>query len=109
MYQSKSDFEQLGKMADHIITNNREIVVPQDDSVIKFSAYTSQKIVIRRSRGLAPTYINPELPLPPKNVLATGALLKSTFTLTHQQNIYISQYLGDLDNYDVQNHFCSDT
>lgn len=78
-------------MADFIISNNREIVVPQDGSVIKFSSFESQKIAIRISCGLAPTYINPDLALPSENILAIGALLKNTFTLTHQQNIYISQ------------------
>ena len=105
VYNDEEAIEQLSKMSDFIISNNREIVVPQDDSVIKFSSFESQRIVIRRSRGLAPTYINPDLPLPSENILATGALLKSTFTLTHQQNIYISQYLGDLDNYNVQKNF----
>ena len=105
VYEDDEAIEQLNKMADFVISNNREIVVPQDDSVIKFSLFESQKIVIRRSRGLAPTYINPDLALPKENILATGSLLKSTFTLTHQQNIYISQYLGDLDNYDVQKNY----
>lgn len=103
IYSDSVDMGQLGILADHIITNNREIIVPQDDSVVKISFYTSQQIVLRRSRGMAPTYINPELSLPSENILATGALLKNTFTLTHHQNIYISQYLGDLDNYDAQN------
>ncbi len=105
VYKDDEAIEQLNNMADLIISNNREIVVPQDDSVIKFSSFQSQKIVIRRSRGLAPTYINPDIPLPDENILATGGLLKSTFTLTHQQNIYVSQYLGDLDNYDVQKNY----
>jgi hydrogenase maturation protein HypF len=98
-------FEQLNTIADCIIGNNRQIVVPQDDSVIKYSTFGSHKIVIRRSRGLAPTYINPDLKVPSETILATGALLKSTFTLTHQQNIYISQYLGDLDDYDAQKNY----
>lgn len=105
VYKDDDAFGQLNNMADYIISNNRAIVIAQDDSVIKFSSFESQKIVIRRSRGLAPTYINPDLSLPKENILATGALLKSTFTLTHQQNIYISQYLGDLDNYDVQKNY----
>lgn len=105
VYEDEETVEELSKMSDFIISNNRKIVVPQDDSVIKFSSFDSQKIVMRRSRGLAPTYINPDLILPFENILATGALLKSTFTLTHQQNIYISQYLGDLDNYDVQKNY----
>ena len=105
VHEDEEAIGQLSKMADFIISNNRKIVVPQDDSIIKFSSFESRKIVIRRSRGLAPTYINPDLSLPSENILATGALLKSTFTLTHQQNIYISQYLGDLDNYDVQKNY----
>ena len=104
-YEGEEGIEQLSKMAEFIISNNREIVIPQDDSVVKFSPFKTEKIVIRRSRGLAPTYINPDLKLPTENILATGALQKSTFTLTHQQNIYISQYLGDLDNYDVQKNY----
>ncbi len=32
-------------------------------------------------------------------------MMKSTFTLLHQQNIHISQYLGDTDNYDAQKNF----
>jgi hydrogenase maturation protein HypF len=105
VFEDEEAVEQLNTMADFIISNNRKIVVPQDDSVIKFSLIESQEIVIRRSRGLAPTYINPDLAIPSENILATGALLKSTVTLTHQQNVYISQYLGDLDNYDVQKNY----
>jgi len=97
--------DELNTLCDDMLVNNREIVVPQDDSVVKFSAFESQKIVIRRSRGHAPTYINPHVPVPTENILALGALLKSTFALTHRQNIYISQYLGDLDNYDVQKNY----
>ena len=105
VFEDGQALEQLSKMVDFIISNNLEVAVPQDDSVMKFSPYESQKIVMRRSRGLAPTYINPDVSVPLENILATGAQLKSTFTLTHQQNIYISQYLGDLDNYNVQQNY----
>jgi hydrogenase maturation protein HypF len=105
LYDDKGSIQMLYKMADYIISNNREIVVPQDDTVIKYSMFEGQKIVIRRSRGLAPFFNNPGLPIPSENILAMGALLKSTFTITHQQNVYTSQYLGDLDNYDVQNNY----
>lgn len=105
IYEEEKANEQLYKMADFIISNNRDIIVPQDDSVVKFSLFEDQKIIMRRSRGLAPTYINPHLPPTSENILATGAMLKSTFTLAHQHNIYISQYLGDLENYDVQQNY----
>lgn len=105
VYEDIGAKEQLHQMADYVIGHNRAIIIPQDDSVIKFSSLESQKIVLRRSRGMAPTFINPGLSIPTENILATGALLKSTFTLTHQSNIYISQYLGDLDNYGVQENY----
>ncbi len=105
VFQDEKAFSDLSKIADYILVNNRDIVVPQDDSVIKFSRRHRQKIVLRRSRGMAPSYVNPELKLPNKNILATGAMLKSTFTFLHQGNIFISQYLGDLESFDTQENF----
>ncbi len=91
----------LTRLADYYLTNPREIVVPQDDSVVQYSPATRQPIVLRRSRGLAPTY----LPAPPgikEGVLALGGHRKSTLTYTHGGNVYVSQPLGDLDSYDAQ-------
>ena len=42
VYEDDEAIEQLNKMADFVISNNREIVVPQDDSVIKFSLFESE-------------------------------------------------------------------
>lgn len=104
LYQDQNAIDELSKIADFILINNREIVVPQDDSVVRFSSNSNQKIILRRSRGLAPTFILPTF-IPQNNVLAMGAMLKSTFTLTHENNIYISQYLGDLSDFDTQENF----
>lgn len=105
IFEDKKAINGLFSIADYIVTNNRKIVVPQDDSVIKFSPFSRQKIVIRRSRGYAPTYIQPNLKYSSKTVLAMGAMLKSTFSLAHQGNIFISQYLGDLENFDTQENY----
>ncbi len=102
IFQDRKALNELAKIADFILTNNREIVVPQDDSVIKYTPFKNQKIILRRSRGLAPTYINADLELPAQSILATGAMLKSTFSFLHRGNIYISQYLGDLEHFDTQ-------
>lgn len=102
IYEDKKAIEELSKLADIVLLNNREIVIPQDDSVLKYSSIKFQKIVIRRSRGLAPTYINADLEVPKKAILSMGAMLKSTFTLLHQKNIYISQYLGNTDNFEAE-------
>lgn len=34
-----------------------------------------------------------------------GAMLKSTFSLGHQGNCFVSQHLGDLDNFDTQENY----
>jgi hydrogenase maturation protein HypF len=105
VFQDELALAGLTEIADYILANNREIVIPQDDSVIKFSPFNSHKIILRRSRGLAPSYINAGLSLPDQGILATGAMLKSTFGLLHQGNAYLSQYLGDLAHFDtIQNY-----
>ena len=105
VFKEDKAIDELNSITDFILTNNQEIVVPQDDSVIRFSFFKKQKIILRRSRGLAPNYINAQLSLPPKTIFAAGAMLKSTFTFLHQGNTFISQYLGDLENFDTQENY----
>ncbi len=101
IYQDDQAIGQLLSIADYLLWHSRQIVIPQDDSVIKYTPQSRTKIIIRRSRGMAPTYINPSLSWSNATILATGAMLKSTFSYVHQNNVYISQYLGDLQHYDT--------
>jgi hydrogenase maturation protein HypF len=99
IYKDDEALSMLNEVADYILTYDREIVVPQDDSVIQFA--DDQKTIIRRSRGLAPTYY----PNPFKTnetLLAMGAELKSAFAITTQENLYISQFLGDQESIESQ-------
>jgi len=105
VFEDKMALENLTAVADFILTNDREIVTPQDDSVVAFSPFHQQKIILRRSRGLAPSLFVEGLNLPSGNVLAMGASLKSTFCRQHRRNVYVSQYLGDLESYDTQQSF----
>lgn len=102
IYSDEKAVEELSKIADVIVMNNREIVVPQDDSVVQFTNTHQQKIVLRRSRGKAPTYINPDISLDDKTSFAGGSMLKSTFGLINKENIYISQYLGNTEVLEAQ-------
>lgn len=103
-YEDGKAFEYLGNIADYFITNNREILVPQDDSVVRFTA-DDRKIVLRRSRGLAPTFLPHPFKSQPASWLAMGGDLKSAFAWLHQHNVYASQYLGDLENFETQQSF----
>ena len=105
IYQDEKALSDLSGIADFILSNNRAIVIPQDDSVLKFSFFKKHKITLRRSRGLAPTYINPNSDWPEQSILAMGAMLKSTVSYLHQGNVYISQYLGDLEHFDTQQSY----
>ncbi len=90
----------LPAIADFIVTNNREIIVPQDDSVIQFTGLSKQKIIIRRSRGMAPSFFNYDCNSD-EAILAAGALLKSTFTFVNNGNTFVSQYLGSTESYEA--------
>lgn len=105
VFQDDKALEELSTIADLILVNNRAIQLPQDDSVYKFSSERRQAIVLRRSRGLAPTFIQEKIQWPEASILACGAQLKSTFSLLQKGNTYISQYLGDLDQFDTQESY----
>ncbi len=95
----------LSSIADGTLTHNREIVVPQDDSVVQLTPWSRQPVFLRRSRGYAPAFFEKTLLEMPKSVLAFGAELKSTFAWQHNKNVYISPYLGNLDNFDTHERF----
>jgi len=92
-------------IADAVLSHDRPIVLPQDDSVFRFAPQSQQRLILRRSRGLAPTYFHGPMTLPSTSVLAAGADLKASLGLCHQGNLYLSQYLGDLSHYDTQQHY----
>ncbi len=99
--------EKLKNVADYFVHHNLEIQFPQDDSVIKFAG--EQRIILRRSRGLAPNYLSkfPSISTAFNltSLIAMGAHLKSTFSFVPNSNIYVSQYFGNLDSYEVSERF----
>ncbi len=84
----------LKTIADLFLLHNREIVTRVDDSVVKIIA--NQPVILRRARGYAPAPIQIPWQLP--NMLACGPGLKNTFGLGRDQNVMLSQHIGDLDN-----------
>ncbi|GGK54975.1 MULTISPECIES: carbamoyltransferase HypF [Flavobacteriaceae] len=96
--------KKLENIADYFLQHNLKIEHPQDDSVVKFSTKFQQKVLFRRSRGYAPNYLETSINSEQK-ILAMGAHLKSTIAFYPNSNLYISQYLGNLDNFDVYKRF----
>lgn len=93
-YTNEEARERLGELADAFLAHNREIVVPCDDSVLRWAK--TGPIILRRARGLVPGLL--ELPVAcPEVVLGVGAQEKNTFCLGWGQTAALSQHLGDLD------------
>lgn len=94
--------ERLAKIADAFLLHDRDIETRYDDSVLRMSGW--QRILMRRSRGLAPLPV--KLPFSAqKCVLACGGHLKNTFCLINGDKAYVSQHIGDLDNLETLEHF----
>jgi hydrogenase maturation protein HypF len=83
----------LHGIADLIVTHDRPIVIRADDSVMQVIAGAPS--YLRRARGGVPDPI--ELAEDGPAVLALGAHLKSTVTVTRGREAFVSQHIGDLD------------
>jgi hydrogenase maturation protein HypF len=91
----------LGPIADHILSHNREIAVPCDDSVVRVVG--DVVIPVRRARGYVPRAVQAGVHGPP--VLAVGGHHKNTFCLLREGEAILSQHIGDLDTAEVLDYF----
>jgi len=96
IYDDKFAFERLKDICDFFLTHNRKIHINCDDSVLRI--FNKKIYFIRRSRGYVPSPI--EIPYNSKKVIfAAGSDLKNTFAFVKNNNVYLSQHIGDLENY----------
>ena len=100
----------LGNGIDFMLTHDREILTPLDDSIFQVNEvnlhveeesqaeYAKRSVVqlIRRARGLAPEPIRLQRKLE-KDTFAAGGDLKAVFALGREDLVYLSQYFGDLE------------
>ena len=84
----------LAGLADYFLVHNRDIYLRSDDSIVRHTA--GAKRFLRRSRGFVPIPVFLQHRLPP--ILACGAELKNTVCLTKQDQAFLSQHIGDLEN-----------
>ncbi len=105
IYTDDKALDYLNGIADYVLSHNRTIAMPQDDSVVRFTEKHGQLVVIRRGRGLSPNYTT-DIPVgPTTGRLAFGASLKGSFAVQLGGRMYVSQYLGDVESFDTQQNY----
>ena len=85
--------ERLSGIADVFLVHDRPIARHVDDSIARVMA--GREIVLRRARGYAPLPQHSREPLP--TILGVGAHLKSAVALSVENEIFVSQHVGDLE------------
>ncbi len=87
--------KKLNQLADYFLLHDRDIYMRVDDSIARVSG-KGKIMILRRARGFVPGVIDLKEDLP--EILACGALLKNTFTITKGKYAILSQHIGDLEN-----------
>ena len=107
LYNDAQALEELQGIADYILTHNREIISPVDDSVVQVVHDTS--IMIRRSRGYVPVSIPVVALEKSSTMLAMGADMKAAFAMNRGSHAILSPYMGDMEHQRVQDLLWSTT
>ncbi len=97
-------------IADAFLVHDRPIHIRADDSVAR--VFGGREMLLRRSRGYAPEPVVLAHPVA-RHVLGCGAELKNTFCVAKGPHAFVSQHMGDLENYETLQaytdgiaHFC---
>jgi hydrogenase maturation protein HypF len=94
--------ERLGDVADAFLMHDREIYRQVDDSIVHTVA--GAPALLRRARGYVPTPIG-MTDSAPTDILAAGSDLKNTFCFIKQNQLILSEHIGDLEDAEVYHHY----
>lgn len=100
-YEDAEAGERLAGLADAWLIGERPIARRVEDSVVRSGPLGTT--ILRRSRGYAPAAVA-TIPIE-RALLAVGADLKNSVTLVVDGQAYMSQHVGDLDQYQASRSF----
>ena len=89
--------QRLRGIADLFLVHDRPIVRHVDESIVR--VMSGREMILRRARGYAPLPVSLKSAIRNQRsaVLAVGAHLKNTVALKIDNNIFVSQHIGDLE------------
>ncbi|MEN8076549.1 carbamoyltransferase HypF [Clostridioides difficile] len=99
IYTNDDAVAKLAGVVDYYLIHDRDIYISIDDSVSKVSL--NEERVIRPARGYAPYTFSLETS---EEILSLGSQMKNTVALSNKKDIFISEYIGDLENIDTLNN-----
>lgn len=100
LYHDQS-FERLLEMCDYVLTHDREIYLPIDDSIVQSDG--EDLLPIRRARGFVPDPIQTESNV--DHIIALGGNQKNTFAVGRGNTIILGPHIGDLNNEEMIRFF----
>lgn len=98
---NNESLDKLNTIADAFLIHDRDIFMRVDDSICE--VFEGVPRLIRRARGYVPAAI--EIPFSCPDIIAVGAELKSSFTITKGRYAIMSQHLGDAESLDTMEFF----
>ncbi|SIN88584.1 carbamoyltransferase HypF [Halodesulfovibrio marinisediminis] len=100
---NREALKRLHVLADVFLLHNRDILVRVDDSVVRVQKGTGKPQFFRRARGFTPRPVFMENKAP--SVLGVGPELKNTLCYTRDNEAFVSQHIGDMQNLEVYSFY----
>jgi len=95
VFDNEEAVKRLGDIADYFLVHDRDIWIQADDSIARVA--DGKVLLLRRGRGYAPGPLRS--PVKNKNkIIGFGAHKHNTFSISREDEIFVSHYIGETDN-----------
>ncbi len=94
-FGNKEAVKKLKDIADYFLVHDRDIWIQADDSVVR--VIDGETLFLRRSRGYSPGPLRSPLGNK-KKIIGFGAHKHNTFSISRDDEIFVSHYIGETDN-----------
>ncbi|WP_017755242.1 carbamoyltransferase HypF [Calidifontibacillus oryziterrae] len=101
LYKDEEAFHYLEDIADYVLTADRKIIHPIDDSVVQI--INNKLTFLRRARGFVPDPLITDKNI--HGVVSLGPQQKNTFAIGRNEEIFVGPHIGDMNHYEMTQHY----